>query len=42
MTVMSAWWVRRSRRLTMQVALGNTTFQFLNARLVVTMIERCS
>ncbi len=42
MTVTSAWWVRRSRRLTMEVALGNTTFQFLNARLVVTMIERLS
>jgi len=42
MTVTSAWWVRRSRSVAMQVALGKTRFQSLKVRLVVTTIDFCS
>jgi hypothetical protein len=40
MRVTSAWWVRRSMRVTMQVALGKMVFQSLKARLVETSRER--
>jgi hypothetical protein len=35
----AAWWVRRSMRVTMQVALGKTVFQSLKARLGATCLK---
>jgi hypothetical protein len=42
MTVMSAWWVSRSRSVAIEVALGKTVFQSLKARFVVIRTERRS
>jgi hypothetical protein len=42
MTVMSAWWVRQSRRAAIEVALGKTAFYSLKPLLVVNKIELCS